>query len=390
MKILYTLNSGTPGGMERHVRDLVAGMTSLGHEVYVWCNTGTVVDWYKEAGAKVFINKVHVTFGIDIDPLYIFKLVKFLKKYQIDVLHSHELRAVGNSLLAGFIAGTCAKISIIHTPFSEWPIPKWKKTLYTRCYSIAVTLFADYEIALTESRFTVKIKEGIPSGKLKVLPNGIDDNKFNVTQSQKEKYKNEILTKYNIPKDRYIFGNVSRLTEEKGHDILIKAFSHFLNSHPDLADRIHLLIAGGGVLESSLRSLVDHLKITNSVTFTSQFPEEEHVKMYNAMDAFIFPSLAEGFGLVLIEAMIAKLPIICSDLEVLREVGESCVYSYIKVLDYKLLTEKMYTLYLNKNTVDGLVNKAKQRVLDNYSLSVYAKNYENLYTGILEKRGCTK
>ena len=112
MKILYTLNSGTPGGMERHVRDLVAGMTSLGHEVYVWCNDGSIVSWYRQAGANVFIKKVHVAFGIDIDPIYIFKLVKFLKKYDIDVLHSHELRAVGNSLIAGFISNTCAKFPI--------------------------------------------------------------------------------------------------------------------------------------------------------------------------------------------------------------------------------------------------------------------------------------
>lgn len=390
MKILYTLNSGTPGGMERHVRDLVAGMTSLGHEVYVWCNDGSIVSWYRQAGANVFIKKVHVAFGIDIDPIYIFKLVKFLKKYDIDVLHSHELRAVGNSLIAGFISNTCAKISIIHTPFSEWPIPKWKKILYTNCYSIAVTLFADYEIALTKSRFKVKVNEGIPSNKLKVLPNGIDDNKFNIFDEQKEKNKKEMLLKYKIPKDRYIFGNVSRLTEEKGHDILIKAFSQFLNSHPDLSDRVHLLIAGGGILEESLKSLADHLKISKNVTFTSRFPEEDHVKIYSAMDAFIFPSLAEGFGLVLTEAMISRLPIICSDLEVLKEVGNDCIFAYSKVSDYKQLAEKMYMLYLNKNTIDDLVEKAKQRVLDNYSLSVYAKNYEELYKSILKKRGCIK
>jgi hypothetical protein len=55
MKILYTLNSGNPGGMEQHVLDLVKGMVKNGQEVHVWCKEGEISKWFASAGAHVTI-----------------------------------------------------------------------------------------------------------------------------------------------------------------------------------------------------------------------------------------------------------------------------------------------------------------------------------------------
>lgn len=381
MNILYTLNSGNPGGMEQHVLDLVIGMKAKNHNVFVWCNNGQIEEWYKKAGASVFINNV----GFDIDPVYILKLVKFIKKNNIDILHSHELKAVGNSLLAGFFSGVNANISHIHTPFTEWSISNFKKRVYTFFYSIAVFLFADCEIALTDSRKQIKIKEGIPKDKLVVIPNALDFSKFESVQLKKEIYREEIRARYNIG-NKFVFGNVSRTTEEKNHKLLIESFAKLLNTSQISKDTLFLLIAGGGKLENELNTLIGDLGIASNVKITGRFEAADLVKFYSTFDAFVFPSLAEGFGLVLIEAMYSKLPILSSDLEVLKEVGADAVYKYFDPTNTSDLAEKMLDLYQNKEALAGYKERAYKRVRELYSIEKFTDSYNSLYKKITESK----
>jgi L-malate glycosyltransferase len=378
MKILYTVNSGNPGGMEQHVLDLIKGMRSQGHEVFVWCNAGPIVDWYKGAGAQVEIK----TIGFDIDPIYIYKLTQFLRQNQIDVIHAHELKAGVNSLIAGRLAQTDTRITHTHTPLSEWQINPLIKKINVLIYTFFVNRFASYEVALTESRKDVKIAEGIKNEKLVVIPNAVDVQKFNTDNDTKTQYKNEILGKYDIPQGRYIFGNVSRLTIEKNHETLIRAFAKFLDLLPNNQPKnnFHLLIAGGGNLHEALTTLTRKLQIQSNVTITGRFSEQDHTKIYSTLDAFIFPSLAEGFGIVLIEAMAAKLPIICSDLDVLREVGSDGIFAYVTPRNAAELAEQMHNLYEQKDKLHDLISSSVARVENVYTLDRFTQNYLNLYS----------
>src|SRR5688572_29126389 len=146
MNILYTLNSAKPGGMEQHTLDLVKSMVERGHRVFVWCPQGDVAEWFRYGGALV--SEVSLTY--DIDPGYIFKLVKFLKDHQIDVVHAHELKATVNTLIAAKIAGTKVRVSHTHTPISTWQMNPVIRFLDTVLYSVLVNLLSTCEIALTE------------------------------------------------------------------------------------------------------------------------------------------------------------------------------------------------------------------------------------------------
>lgn len=378
MKILYTLNSKNPGGMEQHVLDLVNGMVSSGHEVFVWCLDGKIADWYKDAGAKVTNHQIK----FDVDPFYILKLTKFLRENKIDIIHAHELKAVTNSLLAGALAKTRIKVSHTHTPISEWQVPKIKKIPTIWVYSFIVNLLSDTEIALTESRKKVKIKEGIKEKKLAIIPNGLNVSKFNLSSSQKMDYKKQMAKKYAFSEKKFIFGVSSRITIEKGHKILINAF-HRLLEYKDVSKAdVHLLIAGGGMLEDELTNQLHHLNIYDSVTITKRFPSEDLVKLFASFDSFVFPTLAEGFGIVLIEAMAMGLPTICSNLEVLEEVGGSAVFSYFETGDFVNLSEKMYELYRKRDILDNIKESAVARVRSKFTLKKFIENYKDLYENI--------
>ncbi len=384
MKILYTLNSGNPGGMEQHCVDLAKGMVLRGHKVFVWCVDGPVVDWFKQAGAQVRVKRIL----FEMDPVYIFELVSFLRKEKIDLIHGHELKAAANSIFAGFLARTKVRVSHIHTPISEWLMPTFIKKVYTYFavfgYACEVNLFGSCEICLTESRKRIKSTEGISRSKLAVIPNGLDTTKFTVSPAQKVVYRNEILTRYNIPENAFVFGISSRLTEEKGHDILIRGFKKFLEFSILDKDNVYLLIAGGGRLEEQYKTLVKELGIQDRVIITGIFIAKDLIKFYNTWDAFVFPTRAEGFGIVLIEAMYSMIPTICSNLEVLEEVGGSTVL-FFNVDDPDDLAQKMLSLYQRKDNLAELTQAAKKRVEDLFTMEKFDDAYETLYLKLLEE-----
>lgn len=363
--------------MEQHVLDLVTQMIQRGNEVFVWCKGGVIYDWYTKAGAKV----VQKDIGCDVDISYIKELRDFLVKNHIDVIHSHELKAVGNGLLAGFLARTKVRISHIHTPFSRWQVFGSKRLLYNICYAVAVRFLATKEIALADSIKKIKTQAGIPAGKIAVIPNGIDVYKFYVARNEKEIFRREVCKKYHIDPSTKIIGNLSRVTKEKGHDLLIKAFAKLIEDKKIVREDFTLLICGGGELEESLWNLAGELGVKDRLMITGRFDDDLKIKFYSAFDYFIFPTLAEGFGIVLIEALISELPVLCSDLPVLREVGEGFP-KYFKTSDYLDLSQKLVDLL--KDDFDDVSKVAqKNHVEKNYSLEKFGQNYQKLYESLL-------
>lgn len=378
MKILYVLNSAKYGGMEYHVGDLVLGMKKKGHSVFVWCPSGEMAEEYKKSGATV----IEEIIKKDIDNGYISRLRNFINENEIDIVHAHELKAVANALKA--CDGTKAKIvTHTHTPISEWRINPLKRFLNTKFYSHVVNKYSDMEVALTESKKKVKIKEGIREDKLYVIPNGLDTSKLTMSSIQRSDYSKEIKSRHSIPDSAFVFGNLGRITKEKGHDVLVKAFKKFLDTHMFRKDMFYLLIVGGGDLEDHIRNLSKQLGIEKNVIITGKFADEDKIKYFSAFDIFLFPTLAEGFGLVLIESMFLGIPTICSDLEVLREVaGEHA--EFFEVSNVDSLADKMFDVY---NAVghgeNTKANKAKEYVEKTFSLEKFIENYETLYKSVL-------
>jgi glycosyltransferase involved in cell wall biosynthesis len=387
MNILYILNSGNPGGMEQHVLDLIKGMVKHGHKVYVWCTQGQISDWYKNAGAVV----EHHPILVDVDYIHVNKLKNFCIKNKINVLHAHELKACTNALLAGTMARTTCKITHIHTPMSEWQLDSdFKKLLNPvkiKSYALLVNMFGSSEIALTQSRKFVKQREGIKENKVVVIPNGIDTDRFDTSIINHDLCNLQIRDRYKIPEDAYVIGNVSRMTSEKGHKILLDAFNTFCKKLPtNQRSKIYLLLAGGGVLEPSLKDIATEYGLKNNIIFTGVFPKEDLPKFYNVFNLFVFPSVAEGFGIVLIEAMYYGLPVIASNLEVLKEVGADTI-DYFSVNASSELAEKLNTQYQQFILRGNEINSpAVDRVKKLYTIEKFTDTYEKLYTRFVETK----
>jgi glycosyltransferase involved in cell wall biosynthesis len=361
MKILFTLNSSNFGGLEKTVLDLASGLSARGHQVYILCPSGDYLEEYKKH-AKVFTTK-RIS---KIDFRYIGYLKKILIKEKIDVLHANDPRIIINSLIAGFLAKTPVKITHTHTPISFWPISNFSKKVNIFLNSSMVNLFSDYEICLSESVKKQKLSEGILNRKLFIISNCLDL-EFSQIASKARIFKIRSRSK------NFNFLNISRFTEEKNHLLLIEAFSHVYK----LNKSARLTIIGKGLLYGEAKKLISKLSLDGVVDIIPEVTQEEKIEYLRHCHSFVFPTQAEGFGLVLIEAMCFTFPVISSDLDVLKEVSGNRVV-FFKNNDLNDLVEKM--LYAIDIDYDPLkILKNRDFIINKYSFEKYVKSYEKLY-----------
>lgn len=157
--------------------------------------------------------------------------------------------------------------------------------------------------------------------RIQTLYNRIDivETKMQMLEKQAAR---EALT---LPADAFVVGNVGRLHYDKDQETLIKGFA---KAYPNLPNNSLLVIIGAGPLELALKQLALGLNIAEQVIFTGKVANAK--QYFKAFDIFVLTSDREPFGMVLLEAMAAELPIICSDCgggaEVVNAVGELFPY----------------------------------------------------------------
>lgn len=186
-----------------------------------------------------------------------------------------------------------------------------------------------------------------PQDKIQTLYNHID-----VKATQEAMLgKSEARRFLGLPDHAWVVGNVGRLHHDKDQATLIRGFQKAL---PRLPINSLLVIMGAGPLELALKALVASLDMTDHVIFTGNVKDGR--RYFKAFDVFALTSDHEPFGMVLLEAMAAELPIICSDCgggaEVVKGVGALFPFG-----DHHVLAQKIIDVYDNKNLASNQLDK---------------------------------
>lgn len=143
-----------------------------------------------------------------------------------------------------------------------------------------------------------------PAERVQTLYNRIDIAAVQAEQVSRE----EARAFLRLPQDAWIVGNVGRLHPDKDQATLIRGFAQAL---PQLPSGSLLAIMGSGKLEDSLKALATELGVAESVCFLGQVQQGR--RYFKAFDLFALTSNHEPFGMVLVEAMAAGVPVVCSD-----------------------------------------------------------------------------
>ncbi|PIR89070.1 MAG: hypothetical protein COU07_03195 [Candidatus Harrisonbacteria bacterium CG10_big_fil_rev_8_21_14_0_10_40_38] len=144
---------------------------------------------------------------------------------------------------------------------------------------------------------------GFPERKIiDIDTNGVDKERFE-TELDKNKFRKEL----NIPEQDTVVVNIGRLVEQKGQSVLIDAAKKILEKQKDFS----FVIVGDGKLEDNLKKQAKELGIEQKVFFTGS--RKDTPDILRSSDIFAFPSIWEGQGLILFEAIFSKIPIVASN-----------------------------------------------------------------------------
>jgi len=211
------------------------------------------------------------------------------------VVHAHAYGFF--PVIAGGLAEMLRGIPLVVTAHSDAGGPSFSKRLLDWAVPPLTLQRANRVIALTNREAQNLQRLGVDPDRIRIIPNGVNLKEFEgIKQSDEPR---EIL--------RLLF--VGRIYPQQ------KGLEHLLNALKILAIRwkLHLTLVGedGGGLER-VHALARTLGVEESVTFTGRLPRSELIRAYQAADVFVLPSLFEPFGIVLLEAMAAGLPVVAS------------------------------------------------------------------------------
>jgi glycosyltransferase involved in cell wall biosynthesis len=220
---------------------------------------------------------------------------------------------------------------------------------------------------------------GIPFEGLTFIPNGVDTNHFTPLAEKTDWFK--LRTALGLSLDKQVVIYVGRLERIKGVDVLLRAWRLLCEDFCEA----HLVIVGSGSERHTLQQLVSSMSLSNEVTFAGE--QSDILTYLRAADIFILPSRSEGISNALLEAMACGLPALCSavggTVGVIRDQENGLLFESENEF---ALSQGLSRLLRRKDLQIELGLKARQTVIDHFSLDVVTQKYEQIYAQLTSGR----
>ena len=364
--ILHVISRLPVGGVENMLYKVVAAYDKERFCPVICCikEGGEVADKLRISGYKVEILNKMKGHGFDLGAVK--GIYDLIKRENIHILRTHQYHANLYGRLAGILAGVPVIIPSFHNLYRSPDKPKFQR----RLFNYILSCFTDKLVAVSNAVASDMVRyDWVRPSKTAIIYNGIEIENFNIELSKEEARKI-----FNMPANAIIIGSVGRLTEQKGHRFLIEAANGLKN--------IHLAIAGDGPLRSELKNTADQIGV--NCYFTGMITPEKIPVFMRALDIFCFPSLWEGFGSAIVEAMAAGLPVIATDIPPHKEVlGDTGIV--VPAGDADALTKAVKMFTDDPFLMRSAAQKEKERV-KMFSVDNTVKTYEKLFEEILKKK----
>jgi glycosyltransferase involved in cell wall biosynthesis len=306
-------------------------------------------------------------------------LSRHIRKIEPHIVHTHTSKAG----ILGRLAAWMARVPIvIHTPHGHVFYGHFGRLLSRMFLQMEKLLgrITHHQIALTPEEGNDYLNLGVAkSNNISVIHSGVDLSCFKRSKTESNPGRNELA----IPPDSLVVGYVGWLIPIKGVTHLVNAMAEVVQRHPN---SLLVLVGKGddkGGEAIKLREQVQSLGLTDKVLFLGWRPDVNEIT--GCFDIFVLPSLNEGMGRVLVEAMAAGLPIVAS------RVGG--IPDLVKHGENGLLVPPANAGALEQAISDLLSDKAKRkrmgetgkRMCRPYSIEAMVDKIDNLYSRLLAR-----
>jgi len=215
---------------------------------------------------------------------------------------------------------------------------------------------------------------GLPEDKLVMIPNGVNINMYDKIETDLKSFR----AKFALPEEKIVL-YVGRLVYEKGIHVLI-------NAVPKVLDKVNakFIIVGSGYMKEQLLNIVRSMRLEHKVLFVGFVDDETLLRLQKCADVSVVPSLFEPFGIVALEAMAAKSPVVVSDTGGLSEIvkldttGFKAYPNNPESLAWgitKILLDENYRTYIREN--------AYRQVQEKYDWEKIAQQTKRIYQTVL-------
>ena len=347
------------GGMGRHVSEIT---TLLSNESYVEIlifspcrnnieNHTPLFTFTKKMGKNVL-------FSLLLNVL----LRRIIEKYHLDILHFHT----GSGGLFLFRRTEKKVIVTTHTNTYLYQFRLSRRIIKLLLFPLEKYTYQIADCIISVSTFIKKNivdDYSISPEKIRSIPNGVHTVTFNENTSIDKLNKTILFT--------------GRIDRNKGLEFLIDSLELLYPEHREL----QLLIAGEGGYEKAIRVFLKGKKIAPGVHFLGWKNDRELVQLYNQATLYVLPSMSEGFGLTIIEAMACGCPVLATDSGGAGDIIRNGENGYlVKHGDIAQLSALIGELFADPGKREQFGKKGKETIRTEFDWNTIAAKYLGLYT----------
>ena len=380
-------------GVAISIESFRKALESMGHEVYIYAPEAP---GYKDTNPNVFrfkskriIKNPEMRFAFDFLPVG--RSLREVSRFKLDIVHAHTPFGLG--FLAKYISER-QLVPLIYTHHTHYPeyakVYLKEKIFLPYLAKIYTAWFSNLSHAIIAPSLKMKkllqdygVRKNVP---IHILPTGIDLKIF----KKSEKNRLALRKKLNISSKTKILISVSRIGKEKNQEFLLKAFAEILKNKDDV---LFLMVGGGPFLEK-LKKIAQNLKVSNRVIFTGRVPSKEVPSYYSASDIFVFASLTDTQGIVILEALSCGLPVVALKDDAFSDVVSDGKNGFLVKQDVpKMFAKKIISLLENPSlckrfSADGVktAGKFSDKNLAENLIKIYKTQIKEFYKqGSLKK-----
>ena len=382
MKILFVFPSKNGfSGAALSPLHLILGLLKIGIEVYVVITEPPpdhriFVDRLKENKAKLFVFPSNES-GLKYWQTLAKKSLQVLDENEIDIVHLHlpklvyflgkEIKKRNKKLVMTLSGDSIFEASNLGF-FTKFKTKQFWNS--SKKYSDIICPVSDWLLNQIQKKDNLQ--------NIKSVHNAIDVDKFQCLYQ-------DIRKKLGIDKNEFLILTISRLTQVKGLDILIKGYATFLEK--GIPSR--LIIVGKGELKNNLIELAEKLGIKKNILFIDFV--SNLADYISSCDVFVMTSNYEPFGMTAAEAGVVGKPIIVSKVGGLIEIVEDGKTGFhFEVNNFNELANLFEKLSKNQSLRKELGVNAKNRIIEKFSPEIIAKKFVKIYSELFSENQSSK
>ncbi|KMS70357.1 glycosyl transferase [Streptomyces viridochromogenes] len=370
MRALHIITGLGVGGAEQQLRLLLRHLPAQ-CDVVTLTNPGSVAAGLAADGVRVAHLGMNGNRDVDALP----RLSRLIRAGRYDLVHTHLYRACLYGRIAARLAGVAAVVATEHS-IGDSRLEGRPLTAGVRALYLAGERLGRATVAVSPTVAQRLRHWGVPGPRIRVIPNGIDAPLFRFDEVRRK----EARAFHGLPEDAYVVGGVGRLAPGKRFDLLVRALHQ-------LPDGVRLLLVGTGPEEAALRRTAHRLGVADRVVLTGERPylpgpgddAPGLAALLSAMDVLASPSPEESFGLAVVEALAAGLPVLYASCPAVDDLPPDAVPGARRVRG----GAESYARELLRLRAVGPAERTVPDVVHRYDIAGTARQLMDLYTAAL-------